>query len=999
MLEDRKLLSASGIGAFAPTTATWSLRSTPTAGPADIGTFQFGAYVPVTGDWNGDGVDDIGTFNPATATWSLRYETSAGPADAGVFVFGKKRTLPVVGDWNGDGRDDIGVYDPKTAQWSLRLGASAGPANAGTFTFGSKNALPVAGDWDGDKKDGIGTFSPPSSTWTLRQTPNGGSANVGKFWYGPKNTLPAVGDWNGDGKDGIGTVDPKTATWRLRQTPNTGTPNAGTFVFGPKYALPVSGIFNAPAPAANVISNITIKPLDLNLLGLEVQTSPITITVSTTAGDAKLIGNMLSSGQNLINTTQVNGALNNVLNTATDLVNTSPLSLLGVSSGAFDTAAPSTTQVMELFVAPTHLATLGAQIDTSPIRLSISAHAGNGLVLGNALTVLSNLFNPPLPSSLDIDFINQKLADTLDQLNLQLGSIPAADVPAIQPNPGDILTFAMPGIDMNLLGLNLKTDPVLVDAATQANDGSLLGNVWAVPLQSSPATPDKMAQMVNTADGVLARVFGALDASSLTLASSAITGLSPATQALLSPTLFGPAGSSAQIVQLTSSASANSPATVSLLGLSIASNNLNASLSATTGDGLVLGNLLYNASNLTNPGASASMVSLLSQLASGSTAAVAPISGVPAPATSSSSQLFTVTLPPLDLNSLGLEVQTDAVTVKLTAESGGSDLLGNVLRGYTSLLNLSGISAAVNNVLSAATGLANSASLSVAGVGSGAFDTASPSTTQVLDATVAPIHFDVAGMLAETNPIHLKLIAHAGNGLVLGNVLTTLANLFNAPLPDHVDTAAINGKLQQLLTNLDAQAPGIPPATLPSAAPDPATVAEVTVPALNLDLLGMTLKTDPIFVGVAAHTGNGDLLGNVYTTLLNTLTSSSADLGGVSNNVNALLAKVIGVFNASTLTLSASALSSLAPAYQTLASPTLINPTAGATASIIDLGNAATGTNLPSSATMLGLAGLTSNIHLTLTARTGDGLVLGNMLYNLANLLNGGTSPGVLYLL
>src|SRR5437764_13047764 len=132
--------------------------------------------------------------------------------------------------------------------------------------------------------------------------------------------------------------------------------------------------------------------------------------------------------------------------------------------------------------------------------------------------------------------------------------------------------------------------------------------------------------------------------------------------------------------------------------------------------------------------------------------------GVPRLVPSSAKPLFTVQLQPLDLDLLCLKVRTDAINVKLTAESGSGDLLGNVLRGYTSLLNLSGVSGAVNNVLSTAANLANSASLSVTGVGSGAFDTASPSTTPVLDATVAPIHLNLAGVQADTSPIHLKLI-------------------------------------------------------------------------------------------------------------------------------------------------------------------------------------------------------------------------------------------------
>jgi hypothetical protein len=1003
LLENRTLLS-SGIGVFVPTTGSWSLRSTASAGTANVGTFQFGAYIPVVGDWNGDGADDIGTFNPATAAWQLRYGTSAGTPNAGVFVFGKAGTLPVVGDWNGDGRDDIGVYDPKTATWSLRYGASAGTANAGTFKFGAKNALPVAGDWNGDKKDGIGTYTVGNSSWTLRQTPNAGSANAGQFAFGPKNTLPVVGDWNGDGKDGIGTVDPKTAFWRLRQTATQGSANAGSFFFGPQYAVPVTGVFKAPAPAPTdtVLSSITLKPLDLNLLGLELQTSPITITISAKSGDGKLLGNLLKSGSNFISTTQANQALNNVLSKTVDLANSGSLGVFGLSSGAFDTAPVSNEQILELFVAPSHLETLGGVIDISPVRFSISAHAGDGLVLGNAMAALSNLFNPPLPSQVDIDAINQQLSNVLGQVNSQFGSIPAADVPTTQPNDGDALTFSIPKIDMHLLGLELETDAVTVDALAQAAPGALLGNVWTADLNTRTTTPDKLAQMTNTADAVLARVFGVLNASTLTLSPAAISALTPAMQALANPTLIAPAGASTQIMDLVLSATgATPPATVNLLGLGVAGNNVNGHLAAQTGDGQILGNLLYNAANLANPGASPSLIALMQALASNSTASVGPVSGALSGAPATAKQLFTVTLPPLDLNLLGMEVQTDAITVKLTAESADGNLLGNMLRGYTSLLNLGGVSGAVNNVLSTAASLANSASLTLSPgtVGSGAFDSAQPSTTTLLDVTVAPIHVNLTGMLVDTSPIHLTIIAHAGDGLVLGNVLTSVAHVFDPPLPNSVDPAMINAQLQNLLAELNAQVPGVAPAPLPSPGSDPANVLAVTVPGLNLDLLGLGLKTDPIVVTAAARTGTGDFLGNVCTALLNGMSATPSALAGVSTNVNALLAKIMGVFNTSSLTLSAGAIAALPVAYQTLANPTLINKTPGATASILDVGiTSASGTNPPTSAGLLGLAGTSSGIHVVMTARTGDGQVLGNMLYNVANLLNSGSSNFV-YLL
>jgi hypothetical protein len=237
--------------------------------------------------------------------------------------------------------------------------------------------------------------------------------------------------------------------------------------------------------------------------------------------------------------------------------------------------------------------------------------------------------------------------------------------------------------------------------------------------------------------------------------------------------------------------------------------------------------------------------------------------------------------------------------------------------------------------------------------------------------------------------------------LVLGNVLTAMANTFNPPLPTQPDIATVNARLQQLLSDLDAQIPGIAPAPLPPSGSDPGSVLGVTVPGLNLDLLGMGIKTSAIVTGAAVHTGAGDLLGNIYTAVLNTMSATPAEVGSVSANVGALLAKVVGVFNASTISLPAGVVASLPPAYQTLADPTLINPAKGATASIFDLAIAsASGATPPTAAGSLGLNGRFGGIGVGLTARTGDGLLLGNVLYNVANLLNpGASSPNYLYLL
>ena len=53
---------------------------------------------------------------------------------------------------------------------------------------------------------------------------------------------------------------------------------------------------------------------------------------------------------------------------------------------------------------------------------------------------------------------------------------------------------------------------------------------------------------------------------------------------------------------------------VNLLGLRITTSNINATLTATTGDGQVLGNLVYNVSHLLDPDGSLNLLGVLGQL-------------------------------------------------------------------------------------------------------------------------------------------------------------------------------------------------------------------------------------------------------------------------------------------------------------------------------------------------------------------------------------------------
>jgi len=577
-------------------------------------------------------------------------------------------------------------------------------------------------------------------------------------------------------------------------------------------------------------------------------------------------------------------------------------------------------------------------------------------------------------------------------------------VPTVQPSPGQILNLTVPALDLNLLGLKLETSPITVNADAVQGDGNLLGNVLTSLLNTLDATPDKIAQLNNTLNGVLSRVIGVLNAADLAVSPALVGALPPALQTLLNPVLVAPAGSTVPILDLViaSQDGTSPPVDVNLLGLHVTTSNIDAHLSAVTGDGQILGNLLYNVANLANPNGASGLLSLLNALGVGNLGSTAGSTGgsltgtTPAP-----QQLLEVKLNPIDLNLLGLEVKTDQITVDIAAQGGDGKLLGNLLGAVSTLINLPQVETALNNVLGKVVTLVNSIDLSLppGALGSGTFDTGTASDTPVLDLFVAPVHLDLLGLVVTTSPIHLTITAHAGDGLVLGNVVSDLAHLFDNP-PSTLTVDDVNTRLQQLLDELNAQIPGITPAPTPPVNLAPGQFLELTVSPIDLNLLGLLLKTSPITVNGFADTGDGKLLGNLLSSLLNTIDATPGNLTVLNQNLNALLAKVIGVLNAADLTLPQSVIGALPPVLQTLLSPVLISPNPGATAQVLDLIVASpNGAQPPVQADLLGLQVTTSDIHAQLLAQTGNGQVLGNLLYNAAHLLDGGNVVSLLFLL
>ena len=99
-----------------------------------------------------------------------------------------------------------------------------------------------------------------------------------------------------------------------------------------------------------------------------------------------------------------------------------------------------------------------------------------------------------------------------------------------------------------------------------------------------------------------------------------------------------------------------------------------------TGEGQVLGNLLYNVANLLNPGGPGTLITLITDLATGSNLTGDLLGPLTSPTTPAEPvEVLTVVLPPLDIDLLGLEVTSSEITVTISAQE-GDGLAGHAAR-------------------------------------------------------------------------------------------------------------------------------------------------------------------------------------------------------------------------------------------------------------------------------------------------------------------------------
>ena len=239
------------LGVFDPASSTFFLEHLLEPGPAHT-VVNFGppgnGWMPIVGDWDGDGSTTIGFFNGSA--FLLKNDFRPGAAELVVLFSGAGSDwIPLAGDFNGDGFDTPALFDPVTSTFHIKNSLDDGGADL-VVQFGPAGAgwLPVAGDFNGDGTTTIGLFEPANSFFFFRHSLTPGAADL-VIHYGPAASgwVPVVGAFNGDGTATVGLYQQDGSFFLLR---NSNTPGAADEIigFGPTNVawLPLVGDWAAP---------------------------------------------------------------------------------------------------------------------------------------------------------------------------------------------------------------------------------------------------------------------------------------------------------------------------------------------------------------------------------------------------------------------------------------------------------------------------------------------------------------------------------------------------------------------------------------------------------------------------------------------------------------------------------------------------------------------------------------------------------------------------------
>lgn len=225
------------------------------------GTSSTGAFAALTGDYNGDGYADVCLYTASDGAWFVALSNGAAftPASyAWLPSWGASSVfIPLAGDFTGDGKTDVALYDPVHGDWFVAVSTGSGFTPAaygwlGGWGISSPPYKPLVGDFNGDGKMDVGLFDPVHGDWFVATSTGSGFAASEFGWlpgWGASSTnLAFAGDFTGDSKADVCLYDPVHGDWFVAVSNGTtftpspfgwlGNWGAGKVAHTTQYSLP-----------------------------------------------------------------------------------------------------------------------------------------------------------------------------------------------------------------------------------------------------------------------------------------------------------------------------------------------------------------------------------------------------------------------------------------------------------------------------------------------------------------------------------------------------------------------------------------------------------------------------------------------------------------------------------------------------------------------------------------------------------------------------------------
>src|SRR4029079_12675575 len=98
----------------------WYIRLSSLGYPTNVAPYQWGqpGDLPISADFDGDGIADLTVYRPSTGVWYIRYSSLGYSVGSyGQYQWGQPGDLPLVADFDGDGKTDLTVFRPSTGEW------------------------------------------------------------------------------------------------------------------------------------------------------------------------------------------------------------------------------------------------------------------------------------------------------------------------------------------------------------------------------------------------------------------------------------------------------------------------------------------------------------------------------------------------------------------------------------------------------------------------------------------------------------------------------------------------------------------------------------------------------------------------------------------------------------------------------------------------------------------------------------------------------------------